>query len=144
MAELKTKPTEVNVTEFLNAIKDETRRADCRTLVKMMTKVTKAKPKMWGPTIVGFGTYHYKYASGHEGDCCVIGFASRKPDLTIYILTGFPNYDALMSKLGKHKMGKCCLYIRNLSDIDMAVLEKIVKGSVAHVARVYPKKSAGR
>ncbi len=97
-----------------------------------MTKVTGEKPKMWGPTIVGFGTYHYKYASGHEGDMCIAGFAPRKPNLTIYLMPGL-NYDALMSKLGKHRMGKACLYIRRLEDVDMAVLEKLIAESVKFV-----------
>ena len=138
MAELITKPTDLSVDAYLDAIVDETRRQDCRALVKLMSAVTKHAPKMWGASIVGFGSYHYKYASGHEGDTCSVGFSSRKGDISIYILSGFEEHDALLAKLGKHKVGKVCLYVRRLSDIDLPILEQLVSRSVAEVRRRYP------
>jgi len=130
--ELKTKPTAVTPAAFINAIENDELRKDCKTIAKLMTKVTGEKPKMWGPTIVGFGKYHYKYASGHEGDMCIAGFAPRKPNVTIYLAPPL-KHAALMAKLGKHKMGKSCLYIRRLEDVDMAVLEKLIAESVRMV-----------
>ena len=130
MAEQKTKPSSVSVEAFLDRIADETRRADCKTLVKVMKRVTGAKPVMWGPSIVGFGSYHYKYASGHEGDACLVGFAPRKTDLSIYIMSGFAGRETLLKKLGKHKSAKACLYIKKVADIDLAVLEELVRSSV--------------
>ena len=138
MAELKTKSTDLSVDAYLDAIVDETRRQDCRALVKLMSAVTKHAPKMWGTSIVGFGAYHYKYASGHEGDTCSVGFSSRKGDISIYILSGFEEHDALLAKLGKHKVGKACLYVRRLSDIALPILEQLVSRSVAEVRRRYP------
>ena len=138
MAELKTKPTDLSVDAYLDAIVDETRRQDCRALVKLMSAVTKHAPKMWGASIVGLGACHYKYASGHEGDTCSVGFSSRKGDISIYILSGFEEHDALLAKLGKHKVGKACLYVRRLSDIDLPILEQLVSRSVAEVRRRYP------
>jgi hypothetical protein len=130
MAENKTKITEASVDEYISAIEDDSRRKDCETLVQLMSKATKEPPKMWGTSIVGFGSYHYKYESGREGDSCLTGFASRKGDISIYLVPGFPGQDELLSKLGKHKMGKGCLYVRKLSDIDPNVLEQLVVGSV--------------
>ena len=127
--ELKTKATKAGVDEFLEKIPNEERRKDCKSLLKLMKKVTGEKPVMWGPTIVGFGKYHYKYASGHEGDMCIAGFANRK-DLTVYILRDFPRFDALMKKLGKHKMGVSCLYFKKLADLDLGVLETLIRRSV--------------
>ena len=98
-----------------------------------MKKVTGAKPAMWGPSIVGFGSYHYKYASGHEGDSCLVGFAPRKNELSIYIMSGFDGHAALLKKLGKHKTAKACLYVKKLDDVDLGVLEELVRRSVAHV-----------
>jgi hypothetical protein len=138
MAETKTKPTKVSVTAYINAIEDPERRKDCRTLVAMMTKLTKAKATMWGPSIVGFGSYHYKYESGHEGDSCVAAFASRTPALSVYIMGDFPDRTALLGKLGKHKMAKACLYISRLADVDLAVLEKLIGNSVKAVTARYP------
>ena len=103
-----------------------------------MSGVTKREPKMWGTGIVGFGTYHYTYASGHEGDACLTGFASRKGDISIYLMCGFDGHEALFAKLGKHKVGKSCLYVRRLSDIDLPVLEQLVARSVADLKRRYP------
>lgn len=133
MAELKTKPTAASVDAYIKRISDETRRQDCMTLVRIMKQVTRTEPKMWGPSMVGFGNYHYKYPSGHEGDCFIAGFASRKPDLTVYLMPGFERNAELMGKLGKHKKGKSCLYIKRLSDIDQKVLKELVTASVKHM-----------
>jgi hypothetical protein len=135
VAENKTKATGESVAEYLSAIEDESRRKDCEALAKLMTKATKQKPKMWGTSIVGFGSYHYKYESGREGDTCLVGFSSRKGDISIYGLADFPGQDKLFSKLGKHKMGKGCLYVRKFVDIDPKVLEQLVAGSVAERKR---------
>ena len=138
MAEIKTKVTGLSVDAYVDAIADEARRQDCRALIALMSGVTKCEPKMWGTGIVGFGTYHYTYASGHEGDACVTGFASRKGDISIYLMCGFSGGDALFAKLGKHKMAKACLYVRRLSDIALPVLEQLVSRSVAEVKLRYP------
>jgi Domain of unknown function (DU1801) len=130
MAELKTKPTGESVKEFINKIADEERRADCFEVAKIMEQVTGEKPKMWGPSIVGFGTYHYKYDSGREGDWLVTGFSPRKKDLTLYLMMGFERHGELMKKLGKHSTGKSCLYIKRLSDIHLPTLRKLIKASV--------------
>src|SRR5262245_24308052 len=120
MAENKTKATGASVAGYLDAIEDESRRKDCKAIAKLMEKATKEKPKMWGTSIVGFGSYHYKYPSGHEGDSCLAGFASRKGDITLYLGAEVLAQTPLMSKLGKHKVGKGCLYIRSLADVDGA------------------------
>src|SRR5215813_175906 len=130
MAELKTKPTEASVKEFLNQIPDKARRDDCFTIAKIMEEITGAKPKMWGPSIVGFGTFHYKYASGREGDWLVTGFSPRKKDLTLYLMMGFEKHGELMKKLGKYSTSKSCLYIKRLSDIHVPTLKKLIKTSV--------------
>ena len=138
MPENKTQATDVSVDAHLAAIEDEGRRQDCAALVNLMSKVTRAQPRMWGPSIVGFGTYHYRYDSGREGESCVTGFSSRRGALSIYLTASGPGQDQLLAKLGKHKMGKACLYIRRLTDVDMAVLEALVRGSMAEVRRRYP------
>ncbi|HEX5885680.1 MAG TPA: DUF1801 domain-containing protein [Pyrinomonadaceae bacterium] len=130
MAELKTKPTAESVQDFLNEIPDPERRQDCFAVAKIMEEITGEKPKMWGPSIVGFGTYHYKYASGREGDWMVTGFSPRKKDLTLYIMMGFDKHEELMKQLGKHSVGKSCLYIKRLSDIHIPTLKKLIKASV--------------
>jgi hypothetical protein len=130
MAEPKTKPTKASVKEFLNQIPDKERREDCFAVAKIMEEITGDKPKMWGPSIVGFGTYHYKYASGREGDWPVTGFSPRKKDLTLYIMMGFRKHADLMEKLGKHSTGKSCLYIKRLSDIHVPTLKKLIKSSL--------------
>lgn len=135
MAENKTKATEASVESYLSAIQDEARRKDCEALAKLMTKATKQKPKMWGTSIVGFGSYHYKYESGREGDSCLTGFSSRKGDISIYLVASFPGRDELLAKLGKYKMAKACLYVRKLSDVDTNVLGQLVVGSVAERKR---------
>jgi len=135
MAENKTKATEASVDGYIAAIDDESRRKDCAALARLMAKASKQKPKMWGTSIVGFGSYHYKYESGREGDSCLTGFSSRKGDISIYLIASFPGHDELLSRLGKHKMAKACLYIRKLSDVDLKVLEQLVAGSVAERKR---------
>lgn len=140
MAEQKTKPTKVSVNDFLDTVASEQVRDDCREIIKMMKKVTGSPPKMWGPSIIGFGQYHYKYESGHEGDACIAGFSPRKGNITIYTMPGIIGQDELYKKLGKFKSSKACLYIKKLDDIDMSVLEKIVKGSVDWVKKTYPSK----
>ena len=131
MAENKTKPTSVSAQEFLEAIPDDSRRADSKALAKLMQKVTGKKPAMWGTAIVGFDSYHYKYASGHEGDMCVIGFSPRKAANVLYGATGFEGVDAFLAKLGKHTTGKGCLYIKKLADVDVKVLEAMIEKGVA-------------
>jgi len=130
VAEVKTKPTKQSVTEFLNKIPDEQRREDCFALAKLMEEVTGNKPQMWGASMVGFGSYHYKYASGHEGDCFMTGFASRKQDLTVYVAMGFEKHGALLKQLGKHRTSKSCLYLKRLSDIHVPTLKKLLKASL--------------
>ncbi len=132
-AELKTKLNDASVEDFINAIEDETIRADCFEIAKMMKQATKAEPKMWGSSIVGFGSYHYKGASGREGDWMLVGFSPRKQNLTLYIMAGFERYDELMKKLGKFSTGKSCLYIKKLADVDKKVLKELVSESVQYM-----------
>lgn len=141
MAELKTKQTEQSVEKFLKAIEDETRRKDCFAVAKLMEEVTGVKPKMWGPSIVGFGSYHYKYASGQEADWPIAAFSPRKQNLTVYIMPGFERHDELMKKLGKHSVGKSCLYIKRLDDIHLPKLKKLVSESVKDVKKKYKTNS---
>ena len=126
MPENKTKPTVKSVTDYLNTIRDSHRRDDCFALVDLMEEVSKAKPVMWGGSIVGFGTHHYVYESGREGDTVVIGFAPRKDTISIYLLGGIKQLTGELAKLGKHKTGGGCLYIKSLSDVNGAVLKKIL------------------
>jgi len=135
MAELKTRPGDESVDAFLAGVGDETKRKDCLTLVKIMKKATRAKPKMWGGTIVGFGSYHYRYASGREGDWFLVGFSPRKQNLSLYLMAGFDGSGALLKKLGKHKTGKSCLYVNKLADIDLDVLTELVRRSVEHLGK---------
>ena len=128
--ELKTKLNDASVEDFLNTVSDEKIRADCFEIAKIMKQVTKAEPKMWGASIVGFGSYHYKGASGREGDWMLVGFSPRKQNLTVYIMAGFERYDELMKKLGKFSTGKSCLYIKNLADVDKKVFKELVSESV--------------
>lgn len=135
MAEQKTKPTKVSVTDFIASLSDERRRAECRQLMKVHKAATGKSPVMWGPSIVGYGKYHYKYASGHEGECCIAGFSPRKAALTVYIMAGFPEYGPLLKKLGPHKKSVSCLYLKNLDGVDLKVLETMIRKSVASVRR---------
>jgi hypothetical protein len=133
MAELKTKLTDASVEDFLDEIADERKRQDSYTILTMMQEVTGAKAKMWGDSIVGFGSYHYKYASGREADWMLVGFSPRKQNLTLYIMSGFEQYDQLLQRLGKHSTAKSCLYIKRLADVDLAVLRELVRLSVEHM-----------
>jgi Domain of unknown function (DU1801) len=133
VAAQKTKPTPANVEQFVNAIDDLKRRADCLTLVALMKKITKCEPKMWGPSIVGFGDHHYRYESGHEGDIFVLGFSPRKEALTLYLGPGIDRFRDTLDKLGKYKTGKGCLYIRRLEDVDESVLATLLKKAASAV-----------
>lgn len=140
MAEQKTKPTPVAARDHLAAIEDDVRRADCEALVELMARVTGHEPVMWGASIVGFDRYHYRYASGHEGDAAVVGFASGRRQLSLYLAPGFENdaTRAILARLGKHAVGKGCLYVRRLSDVDLGALEELVRWSVAEIRRRHP------
>ena len=135
MAQLKTSQTDASVDTFLDAIKDDQVREDCRELAGIMEKATNAKPRMWGPNIVGFGSYSYKYASGREGDWMLTGFSPRKQNISIYVTAGLERYDELMAGLGTHSCGKSCLYIKRLSDVHLPTLKKLIAASVKHMAR---------
>ena len=131
MADNKTKPTKLSVTAFIDALTDQTSRADAKALVKLMQSATGEKPKMWGPSIIGFGSYHYTYESGREGDAPLIGFSPRKAATVLYGATGCGDSEALLAKLGKHSTGKGCLYIKKLADVDQKVLAALIVKSVA-------------
>ena len=135
MAENKTKQIAAGVADYFAAIADPARRADCEALATLIGKVTKQEAAMWGPSIVGFGSYHYVYDSGREGDSCVVGFSSRKADISVYLKGLSEGQEALLAALGRHKAAKGCLYIQRMGDIDPKVLEKLVANAVAHVAR---------
>ena len=135
MAENKTKPTTKSVPEFLEQIEDPKRKADCLTIAALMEKLSGSKPKMWGDSIVGFGDYHYKYASGREGDWFLVGFSPRKQNLTLYIMGYLEFYTDVLEGLGKFKHGKGCLYIKNLEDIDMDVLETLIFTSIKRLKK---------
>lgn len=137
MTENKTKETDASVEAYLNEVQDEEKRRDCETVLQLMKEVTGTEPKMWGGGMVGFGSYHYKYPSGREGDWFLTGFAPRKRDLTIYVTAGFDRYEALMSELGKFKIGKSCLFVKRLSDVDLTVLRKLISESVNHMKQTY-------
>ena len=126
MAEIKTKPTAVSVDAFLDGVPHPVRRADGKSLRTMMERITGEPAVMWGPSMVGFGTYHYRYDSGHEADMCRVAFSPRSANLVLYV-GGFPEYEALLGKLGKHKSSKACLYLNKLADVDMSVLDEIVR-----------------
>jgi len=137
MAENKTKKNNASVAAFLNSIADKRRRSDVKKIAAMMRKVTGKPARMWGSAIVGFGSYHYKYASGREGDFMLTGLSPRKQNLVVYIMPGFGEFSALMKKLGKYKTGKSCLYLNNLDDVDEAVLEKLIERSVKVMRKRY-------
>ena len=144
MAENKTKVTEAAVENFINAVGNEQKRKDSWDLIAMMKKITGHEPRMWGSSLVGFDTYHYKYASGREGDSFITGFSPRKAALTVYVMPGFEPYSELMDKLGPYKTGKSCLYLRNLDVVDRKVLEKLIRQSVKDMRKKYPKKYPGK
>lgn len=137
MPENKTKPTDESVEAYLSAIEDDMRRKDCERIGELMTKITGHEPRMWGTSIIGFGSVHYRYDSGREGDAPVTGFSSRKGDISVYLTANGANQEALLARLGRHKMGKACLYIRKLSDVDIGVFGQLIVGSVAEVKRLY-------
>ena len=140
MAENKTQPTTASVTAFINAIEDPQQKKDARKVASMMRKATGKRAKMWGPSIVGYGSYHYRYASGREGDFMITGFAPRKNMLSLYIMPGYGKFDALMKDLGKFKTGKACLYIKRLSDVDEDVLQNLINKSVEYMRANYETK----
>ena len=137
MAELKTKPNDQSVQDFLNGIENEQKRKDSFAILEMMKAVTKAEPKMWGASIIGFGSYRYKYASGREGDWFLAGFSPRKQNLTIYMMSCFAKQEELLAKLGKYKTGKSCLYIKKLADIDENVLKEMIIHSIETMSKRY-------
>lgn len=138
MAELKSKPNEGSVVEYLDSIPDEKKRRDSYAILDLMSRVTGEEPKMWGDSIVGFGSYHYRYASGREGDWFLTGFSPRKQNLTLYIMSGFEPYETLLKDLGKHSTAKSCLYIKKIEDIDLPTLEELVRQSVEHMRQTNP------
>lgn len=137
MSELKTKPNDKDVNKFLNNIVDVKKREDSFEILKIMKNITGIDPKMWGDSIVGFGSYHYKYSSGREGDWFLVGFSPRKQNLTLYIMSGFEQYEEILSKLGKVKIGKSCLYIKNLDQIDKEALRDLIRLSVKYMEERY-------
>jgi hypothetical protein len=139
MAELKTRPTKASVAAFIAKVSDEQRRKDCKAVVKMMREVTGSKPEMWGPSIVGFGRYTYRYESGRELDWFSLGFSPRKGSLTLYLMAGFRSFPDLMKKLGKYKTGQSCLYVSKLADINQPVLRELMKRSDAVTRRTYAR-----
>ena len=138
MAETKTKPTDASIDEYLASRASPEQLTDCKAIMAMCKRVTKQQPKMWGPSIVGYGSYTYTYESGHSGQACLAGFAIRGKELVVYLSTENPGQVELLAKLGKHKMGKACLYFKRLADLDATVLEALIAGSVAEVKRRYP------
>lgn len=137
MAENKTKPTKASIESYLDSRADEEQRADCKKLMALLKKITRQQPYMWGPSIVGYGSYRYTYDSGHSGEAPLAAFAIRGRDLVMYIFAGDAKQRALLARVGKHKMGKSCLYFRRLADLDLAVLEKLVANSIADTKRRY-------
>ena len=137
MAELKTRKNDGSVDVFLGSVDHERRRADCAAVIQMMREETGERPTMWGGSIVGFGSYHYRYASGREGDWFLTGVSPRKQNLSVYIMPGFDRYGDLLQRLGKHKVGKSCLYINKLEDVDEAVLRELIRESARFVAASY-------
>ena len=138
MATLKTQPSEQNVMAYLDQIEDPQQKEDALSILEMMKGISKEPPKMWGDSMVGFGSYHYKYASGREGDWFLTGFSPRKKQISLYIMAGFEAHEDLLKNLGKYKTGKSCLYIKKLSDIDKEVLEKLIRKSVEYMREKYP------
>ena len=136
MAELKTRQNDQDVHEFLEGVSNATRKKDCYEVLELMRAATGMEAKMWGDSIIGFGSYHYKYASGREGDWFLTGFSPRKQNLTLYIMPGFDEYEGLMKKLGKYKTGKSCLYLNKLEDVDLAVLKTLIEKSVKKMQEV--------
>ena len=139
MSELKTKKNEDNVLDFIDGVEDRQKRQDCHEIMEIMKEITGEDPKMWGSSIVGFGSYHYKYDSRGEGDWFLTGFSPRKQNLSLYIMSGFGQYDSLLSNLGKYKTGKSCLYVKKLGDINRDILKEMITSSVQMIAKKYPE-----
>lgn len=137
MSQLKTKPNDASVEAFLNSLDDEQRQKDSLKILEIMKQLTGDQPKMWGSSIVGFGSYHYKYESGREGDWFLTGFSPRKQALTVYIMTGFKKYDSCLQNFGKHKTGASCLYLKKLSDINLDILKEMIKDSITAISEKY-------
>ena len=138
MAANMTFETDAGVAAFVATVADDTQRADAKTLISIMARASGCPPKMWGPSIIGFGSYHYVYESGREGNSLRMGFSPRKGKMVVYISDGFPKYDALLARLGKHKTGVSCLYIKRLGDVDKATLTDLIEASWAGMAKRYP------
>ena len=139
MAEIKTRATAVDVDAFLDSVPDAQRRADAHKVREMMERLSGYPAKMWGPSIVGFGRYHYKYESGHGGEMARIGFSPRARELVLYLIGGFPRHQALMDRLGKYRTGKSCLYVKRLADVDQTVLEELTREALDHMREAYPQ-----
>ncbi len=138
MAALKTQPTSQSVSDFLSTVEDKKMRAECRVVAKMMREATGKRARMWGTSIVGFGSYDYKYSSGREGSWPIVGYSPRSKNLSIYIMPGFSKFDKLMGQLGNYKTGKSCLYIKTLDDVDQKKLQALIDGSVKLMKKMYP------
>ncbi|WP_291286023.1 DUF1801 domain-containing protein [Flavobacterium sp.] len=138
MAKNKTTATESSVVDFVNAIDDEVKRNDAFELIKIMQNISGFEAKMWGPSIIGFGSYHYKYASGHEGDAPLAGFSPRKAAISLYVYLSDKKREELLSKLGKHKSAKACIYIKKLSDVDLEIVKEMIKISLELTLKLYP------
>jgi hypothetical protein len=139
MTEIKTRQTEISVDSFLDSVADPQRREDGKTVRTMMERITGEPARMWGPSIIGFGRYHYKYDSGHEGEMCRLGFSPRKAELVLYVLTQSERQQPLLARLGKHRTGKSCLYIKRLSDVDEGVLEELAVDALRYMNEKYPE-----
>ena len=137
MAELKTKPNNQNVDDFLKNVSDPAKRKNCLRVLDIMKQITQQEPKMWGDSMVGFGNYHYQYTSGREGNWFLTGFSPRKQSLTIYIMSGFDQFEHLMSQLGKYKNSKSCLYVKKLDDIDLGILKELIAESIKLLSKRY-------
>ena len=142
MSDNKTQPTIISPAEFIAAVEPDRRRKEGEILLELFEKTTGWKPKMWGPSIIGFGEYHYKYETGREGDFMATGFSPRKAKLSIYIMPGYSDYGSIMQRLGKHSVGKSCLYINKLDDIDLDVLTELIETGVKDLSKKYPVKSS--
>ncbi|WP_127557395.1 DUF1801 domain-containing protein [Saccharospirillum alexandrii] len=137
----KTQPTSTSIAEFIESLDDERRQAECNQLIDLMREESGEEPVLWGPAIIGFGQYHYRYDSGREGDFMQVGFSPRKQNLSIYIIPGFEPYQTVLERLGKHKLGKSCLYIKRLEDVDTSALRELVRQSLIDMKERYPEKA---
>ena len=143
MAELKTRPNDASVLDFLSSVESESKRDDCYEIMNMMQDVSGEEPRMWGSSIIGYGTYHYKYASGREGDWMRIGFSPRKQNITLYLMTGVEKNEEILSRIGKYKNGKSCFYIKRLDDIDRSVLKELMVASLKDLEQIYGEDGLG-